>query len=219
MKIGYARKSRQEMDVAHQVDALRKAGCEEIYQEQVSRGGKRRAESGAPELQSCLKALRQGDTLMVWALDRLGGSLSELLATMEDLQRRGIEFESLNEKIDTSTPAGEMYFHLVAVFSNFERNRIIERTKSGLAAAKARGRIGGRKPSLSTEQIREIDALIDSEAFTVAEIAKRYGVTRPTIYNRHKRTQEASKGVRNEQGHSGAKRLHSGNGGASVQSD
>uniref|UniRef100_UPI0013D18188 recombinase family protein n=1 Tax=Enterobacter hormaechei TaxID=158836 RepID=UPI0013D18188 len=143
MIIGYARKSTHLQDVTHQVDELTKAGCEQIYHEQISRGGTKRAKNGAPELENCLKALREGDTLVVWALDRLGGSLSQV-----------ITFIAIKDRIDTSAPViGEIYTHLMAIFSNFERNRNIERTRSGLAAARARGRVGGRKPSLSEDDI------------------------------------------------------------------
>ncbi|CDM91154.1 recombinase family protein [Xenorhabdus bovienii] len=187
MRIGYARKSTVEQDIIHQIDGPCGAGCEQIYQEQVSRGGERRRKAGTPELDNCLKALRSGDTLVVWALDRLGGSLRDLVNLMEDLQVRGINFESLKENIDTSSFAGEMYLQLIAIFSNFEHNRNKERTRSGLAAARARGRIGGRPPALSLGQIKEIDVLVESEKFTINDIAKRYGVTRQTIYNRHKR--------------------------------
>ncbi|CEE91465.1 Helix-turn-helix domain of resolvase [Xenorhabdus koppenhoeferi] len=105
---------------------------------------------------------------------------------MEDLQIRGINFESLKESIDTNSFAGELYLQLIAIFSNFEHNRNKERTRSGLAAARARGRIGGRPPVLLLDQIKEIDVLVESEKFTISDIAKRYNVTRQTIYNRHK---------------------------------
>lgn len=187
MRIGYARKSTAEQDLAHQIDALYEAGCEQVYQEQVSRGGERRRKSGTPELDNCLRALRTGDTLVVWALDRLGGSLRDLVNLMEDLQLREINFESLKENIDTSSFAGELYLQLIAIFSNFEHNRNRERTLSGLAAARARGRIGGRPPSLSADQIKEIDVLVASEVFTIGDIARRYDVSRQTIYNRHKK--------------------------------
>ena len=152
MKIGYARKSTHLQDVAHQVDELTKAGCEQIYQDQTSRSGPKRDKKGAPELENCLKALREGDTLVVWALDRLGGSLGQVITLLDDLKKRGITFIAIKDRIDTNAPViGEIYTHLMAIFSSFERNRNIERTRSGLAAARARGRVGGRKPSLSEE--------------------------------------------------------------------
>ncbi|MCV7769879.1 recombinase family protein, partial [Escherichia coli] len=104
MIIGYARKSTHLQDVTHQVDELTKAGCEQIYHEQISRGGTKRAKNGAPELENCLKALREGDTLVVWALDRLGGSLSQVITLLDDLKKRGITFIAIKDRIDTSAP-------------------------------------------------------------------------------------------------------------------
>ncbi|MCV8568075.1 recombinase family protein [Escherichia coli] len=119
MIIGYARKSTHLQDVTHQVDELTKAGCEQIYHEQISRGGTKRAKNGAPELENCLKALREGDTLVVWALDRLGGSLSQVITLLDDLKKRGITFIAIKDRIDTSAPViGEIYTHLMAIFSN-----------------------------------------------------------------------------------------------------
>ncbi|PHM75898.1 putative DNA invertase [Xenorhabdus cabanillasii JM26] len=108
--------------------------------------------------------------MVVWALDRLGGSLRDLVNLMEDLQLREINFESLQENIDTSSFAGELYLQLITIFSNFEHNRNRERTLSGLAAARARGGIGGRPSSLSADQIKEIDVLVASQAFTIGDI-------------------------------------------------
>lgn len=183
MIIGYARKSTYLQDMAHQVDELKKAGCEQIYQEQTSRGGPKRESKGAPELGNCLKALREGDTLIVWALDRIGGSLAELITLLDDLKKRGITFIALKDRIDTSAPViGEVYTHLMAIFSAFERNRIIERTRSGLAAARARGRVGGRKPALSEEDVKQIKILLADPEMTVSLVAKRFNVSRMTIY-------------------------------------
>lgn len=183
MIIGYARKSTHLQDVAHQVDELKKAGCEQIYQEQTSRGGPKREAKGAPELENCLKALREGDTLVVWALDRLGGSLGQVIGLLDDLKKRNIGFIAIKDRIDTSDPViGEIYTHLMAIFSNFERNRNIERTRSGLAAARARGRVGGRKPVLNDEDWIAIKSMLANPEITVASIAKRFGVSRQTIY-------------------------------------
>lgn len=183
MIIGYARKSTHLQDVAHQVDELKKVGCEQIYQEQTSRGGPKREAKGAPELENCLKALREGDTLVVWALDRLGGSLGQVIGLLDDLKKRNIGFKAIKDRIDTSDPViGEIYTHLMAIFSNFERNRNIERTRSGLAAARARGRVGGRKPALSDDDWIAIKSLLNNPEITVASIAKRFGVSRQTIY-------------------------------------
>jgi DNA invertase Pin-like site-specific DNA recombinase len=139
-RIGYARKSKDEQDLALQVDALKRAGCEKVYVEQVSRAGPRREKKGAAELEHALMALRPGDTLVVWRLDRLAGSVSELIRIVtKELRDRGAQFESLTEKIDTSTAAGNMFFQVTAVFAEYERNVLIERTHAGLRAARARG--------------------------------------------------------------------------------
>ncbi|CSE55765.1 TPA: recombinase family protein [Escherichia coli] len=183
MIIGYARKSTHIQDMAHQVDELNKAGCEQVYQEQTSRGGPKRDAKGTPELDNCLKALRAGDTLVVWALDRLGGSLGQVIALLDDLKKREITFIAIKDRINTSDPViGEIYTHLMAIFSNFERNRIIERTRSGLAAARARGRVGGRKPSLSEDDIKQMKILLADPEMTVGAVAKRFNVSRMTIY-------------------------------------
>ncbi|KLB48621.1 hypothetical protein XEUV354_23785, partial [Xanthomonas euvesicatoria] len=133
----------------------------EIYEEQVSRAGPLRDKKGATELANALRSLRPGDTLVVWRLDRLGGSVSELIRIVtHQLKERGIGFESLTEKIDTSTAAGNMFFQIAAVFAEYERRQLIERTKAGLEAARARGRKGGRKKSLTPKQVREAKALL-----------------------------------------------------------
>ncbi|EPB9650785.1 recombinase family protein, partial [Escherichia coli] len=133
MKIGYARKSTHLQDVAHQVDELTKAGCEQIYQDQTSRSGPKRDKKGAPELENCLKALREGDTLVVWALDRLGGSLGQVITLLDDLKKRGITFIAIKDRIDTNAPViGEIYTHLMAIFSSFERKRTARTVLTGM---------------------------------------------------------------------------------------
>ncbi|HFX0266923.1 recombinase family protein [Klebsiella aerogenes] len=134
-------------------------------------------------LRAPLKALREGDTLVVWALDRLGGSLGQVITLLDDLKKRGITFIAIKDRIDTNAPViGEIYTHLMAIFSSFERNRNIERTRSGLAAARARGRVGGRKPSLSEEDVKQIRILLADPEMTVGAVAKRFNVSRMTIY-------------------------------------
>ncbi len=127
------------------------------------------------ELEHCRKAMRSGDTLVVWRLDRLGRSLSDLVKIIGDQERDGITFESLGEKIDTGSASGKLQFHVFAALAEFERNLIRERTMAGLTAARARGRVGGRKPKLSEKQIREIKALLSDSAARVKDIAQRYG--------------------------------------------
>ena len=135
-----------------------------------------------PELESCLKALRSGDVLVVWRLDRLGRSLSDLVRIVGDLEGRGVGFVSLTESIQTNSPAGRLVFHVFAALAEFERNLIRERTRAGLAAARARGRKGGRKPALDDRQVREIRALLRDPEIQVTDVARRYGVSRTTLY-------------------------------------
>lgn len=176
-RIGYTRVSADDQNLTLQRDALVKAGCGTIYEETAA--GK---SSSRPELEQCRKALRPGDTLVIWRLDRLGRSLPDLVQIVAELQRQGVAFESLTEKIETSGAAGKQVLHVFAALAEFERNLMRERTRSGLAAARARGRKGGRKPALTPQQIREIQALLNDPSIPVASIADRYGVSRATIY-------------------------------------
>ncbi|MGB6241651.1 MAG: recombinase family protein [Castellaniella sp.] len=175
--IGYARVSTDDQHLDLQRDALQRAGCVQIYEETASGKNVQRQ-----ELARCLKALRPADTLVVWRLDRLGCSLSNLVQIIEDLQSRGIHFESLTEKIDTGTAGGKLQFQVFAALAEFERSLIRERTQAGLAAARARGRNGGRPAALNPKQIRTIKSLLRDPATCVAEVARSYGVSRSTIY-------------------------------------
>lgn len=176
-RIGYARVSTEDQNLDLQRDALTLAGCACIYEETISGRSADR-----PELAHCLKALRSGDTLMVWRLDRLGRSLTDLVRVVSQLEQQHVGFESLTEKIDTTSATGKLIFHVFAALAEFERNLIRERTQAGLAAARARGRKGGRKPSLSAAQKREIRALLRDPEIQISTIAKRYGVSRTTLY-------------------------------------
>ena len=176
-RIGYARVSTDDQSLNLQRDALAQAGCVTIYEETAS--GKSAART---ELEHCRKALRSGDTLVVWRLDRLGRSLPDLVQIVADLEQRGICFESLTEKIETASAAGKLVFHVFAALAEFERNLIRERTKAGLDAARARGSAGGRRPKLNEKQVREIKALLRDPDIHVADVAKRYGVSRTTLY-------------------------------------
>ncbi len=183
MVIGYGRKSKDDQELALQVDALKRAGCERIYLDQVSRAGPRRAKKGAVELEKALEMLREGDTLAVWRLDRLGGSVSDLIRIVEDLKSRGVQFVSLTESIDTRTAAGNMFFQICAVFAEYERRLLIERTQAGLEAARRRGRYGGRPKALTDDQVHEIRVLLRDPSVTATSVAKRYGIGRATLYN------------------------------------
>lgn len=176
-RIGYARVSTDDKNLDLQRDALKQAGCSVVYEEAAS--GKNAIR---PELEQCRKALRAGDTLVVWRLDRLGRSLPDLVRVVAKLEKDGIGFESLTEKIETGNAAGKLVFHVFAALSEFERSLIRERTQAGLAAARARGRCGGRKPKLDENQVREIKALLRDPDIQVADVARQYGVSRTTLY-------------------------------------
>jgi DNA invertase Pin-like site-specific DNA recombinase len=176
-RIGYARVSTEDQHLELQRDALQLAGCGVIYEEAASGKSAER-----PELEHCRKALRSGDTLVVWRLDRLGRSLPDLVHIVAELERNGVSFESLTEKIETGSAAGKLVLHVFAALAEFERSLIRERTRAGLAAARARGRSGGRKPKLGEKQVREIKALLRDPKIQVADVARRYGVSRTTLY-------------------------------------
>ena len=176
-RIGYARVSTADQDLAPQLDVLHAKGCEPIYSEHAS--GKH---ADRPELAQAMKALRAGDTLVVWRLDRLGRSLPDLIATVNELAGRGISFESVTEAIDTTTASGKLVFNIFASLADFERHLIGERTRAGLAAGRARGRMGGRPPALTSKQLREARLLLTDSDATVTAVAERYGVSRTTLY-------------------------------------
>ncbi|WP_249020756.1 recombinase family protein [Conexibacter sp. S30A1] len=176
-KIGYARVSTSDQQPALQLDALEAAGCQRIFTDHASG-----ALQDRPQLTAALDYLRPGDTLIVWRLDRLGRNLRHLIATVEDLHAREIQFASVTESIDTSTPAGRLIFHTFAALAEFERELIRERTRAGLAAARARGRHGGRRTVMTPEKLRVARDMYASRQHTVTAIASTIGVSRATIY-------------------------------------
>lgn len=176
IRIGYARVSTDDQNLALQQDALGVAGCQTIYEESAS--GKSAARL---ELDNCLKALRPGDSLVVWRLDRLGRSLSDLVAIITGLDERSIGFESLTEKIDSNSATGRLIFHVFAALAEFERNLIRERTVAGLASARQRGRVGGRKPKVDSKIEKKIRAM-KAGGMSVSAIAGDLGLARSTIY-------------------------------------
>jgi DNA invertase Pin-like site-specific DNA recombinase len=175
--VGYARVSTADQNADLQVDALRKAGCAKVFVDQASGSLAER-----PQLNAALDYLRPGDTLVVWRLDRLGRSLRHLVDTVMGLQERGVGFRSIRESIDTTTPGGRLVFHLFAALSEFERDLIQERTHAGLAAARARGRVGGRKPVLTPEKAAAARKMYDAGEMPISEIARVLGVSRATLY-------------------------------------
>ncbi|WP_404341258.1 recombinase family protein [Pseudoalteromonas mariniglutinosa] len=176
MKIGYARVSTDEQSESAQLDALRAAGCERIYQEKCSGKSKLR-----PELERLIDALRAGDVVVVQRLDRLGRSLKDLIELLDGFKSEEVQFISLNENIDTTTAVGELAFHMIGSIAQFERRLISERTKAGLEAARARGRKGGRKAKMSATDIKKAKAMLSNPEITKSEIATHFGISRPTL--------------------------------------
>lgn len=174
MKIGYARVSTDEQTNAAQLAALEAAGCAPIYQEKAS------SRRHLPEREQALAAARNGATLVVWRLDRLGRTMSDLLAVLDRITRQGGHFESLSEKIDTSGAAGRAMVHIMAAFAQFERDTISERTKAGLAAARKAGRSGGRPRALTRQQIEQAAQLIET-GNSVRAVARTFGVAPSTL--------------------------------------
>ena len=175
--LGYARVSTAEQSADLQVDELTTAGCWKVWVDQASGVLDRR-----PQLDEVLEQLRPGDTLVVWRLDRLGRSLRHLIDVVTGLDQREVGFRSLRESIDTTTSGGRLVFHLFGALAQFEREIIRDRTVAGLAAARARGRIGGRPSKLSAEQRRQARKMYDARELTVEEIGRVLGVSRTSIY-------------------------------------
>ncbi len=180
MKIGYARVSTQDQNLEMQLDALNKAGCEQIFQEKASG-----VKSERPELSAMQQILRKGDVIYIYKLDRLGRSLKHLLELTSDFENKGIGLISLNDHIDTTTAQGRLIFNIFASLSEFERDLIRERTKSGLEAARARGRKGGRSRGLSKEAERTAmlaQTLYNERKLGVDAIAKELLISKMTLY-------------------------------------
>jgi DNA invertase Pin-like site-specific DNA recombinase len=177
MLIGYARVSKgDDQSNALQVRALKGAGCTRLFEEEASGGRWER-----PELHRMLDQLRDGDTVVVWKLDRLSRSLKDVLHIMEKIGKAGAGFRSLTEAIDTTTPAGRVMMQMVGSFAEFERAMIQERTSAGLAAARAEGRIGGRRKKLDAAKRREIAESVLSGRKSGAEMARLYDISQPTV--------------------------------------
>jgi len=177
MRIGYARVSTHDQTLNLQLDALREAGCEQIFSEHASG-----AKADRPELARALEVLRPGDMLMVWRLDRLGRSVRHLVDTVAKVAARGIDFRSLRESIDTTTSAGRLVFHIFASLAEFERDLIRDRTLAGIAAARARGDYGGRPALLSPQETEALRMAARSPGVAIEEICAAFGVRRSTCY-------------------------------------
>lgn len=177
MKYGYARTSTDDQTTALQMEALKQARCSHIFEDK----GRSGATVSRPALARCLKTLRAGDTLIVWKLDRLGRSLHDLIAMLDDLRERGIGFQSLTEAIDTKTPTGRAMWQMIGVLAELERSLIIERTRAGMAAARRRGVKFGRKPKLTAAQIEHAKTLIE-KGESRQYVADLLNVSRVTLY-------------------------------------
>lgn len=180
MRIGYARVSTKDQSIDLQIDALKKAGCEQVFRE-VASGAK----TARPVLDDALSRLREGDVLVIWKLDRLGRSLQHLVTLATELMERKVGLISLNDPIDTTSAQGRLIFNIFASLAEFERELIRERTQAGLAAARARGRKGGRPKGLSKEaqaKAMAAETLYREGKLSVQEICDQLGISKPTLY-------------------------------------
>jgi len=176
-KIGYARISTRAQNEDSQVDELTAHGVDKLFTDKIS--GKL---ASRPEWDACMEYLRPGDVLVITRLSRAMRSLKDMLVVAADLNERGIQLKVLKQDIDTTTPTGRLVFHVLAAIDEFQRELIVENTYEGLAAARARGRVGGRKPSLSPDQRVLAQQLYDAKQHTVQQIADMFGVSRHTVY-------------------------------------
>lgn len=178
MLIGYARVSTDDQNLDLQRDALTLAGCDKLCEDKESG-----AKAERPGLLLALEVLRDGDTLVVWRLDRLGRSLKDLIALVEKLEQRGIALKSLQENIDTGSSGGKLVFHLFGALAEFERNLIRERTQAGLSAARARGRSGGRPKALDANKRQLAIRLYHERQHSIDELCRMMGISKPTLYS------------------------------------
>ena len=176
MLIGYARVSTQDQNLDLQIDALTKAGCKKVFDDKISGS---RAER--PGLAKALEMLREGDTLAVWKLDRLGRSVKNLVDLVGELHKQGIQFKSLTDAIDTGTPSGRFFFHVMASLAEMERELTVERTRAGLEVARQLGRKGGRKRQMTDSKIESAKKLL-ANGVPPRDVAKNLGVSVPTLY-------------------------------------
>ena len=176
MLIGYARVSTQDQNLELQIEALTKAGCKKIFEDKVSGS---RAER--PGLAKARDVLREGDTLVVWKLDRLGRSVKHLVNLVVELEQQGVQFKSLTDAIDTGTASGRFFFHVMASLAQMERELTIERTRAGLAVARQLGRKGGRKRQMTESKIRSAKKLL-ATGVPPRDVASNLGVSVPTLY-------------------------------------
>ena len=177
MIIGYARVSTEDQNLDLQIDAMKEAGCDRIYEDKIS--GSKTERDG---LDKALNSVREGDTLVVWKLDRLGRSLQHLITVVNKLKDGGVYFRSLKENLDTSSSTGKLIFHIFGALAEFERDIIRERTMAGLAAARARGRVGGRPKIMDEGKIKLAKTLMVDHSRSIGEICEIIGVSKATLY-------------------------------------
>ena len=177
MIIGYARVSTEDQNLDLQIDALKEAGCEKVFQEKIS--GAKKERDG---LSKAIENLRTGDTLVVWKLDRLGRSLQHLISMVNELKERNVFFRSLKENLDTSSSTGKLIFHIFGALAEFERDIIQERTMAGLAAARSRGRVGGRPKIMDDGKVKLAKTLMADNSRSGCEICEILGVSKATLY-------------------------------------
>lgn len=194
LKIGYARVSTGLQNLDLQEDSLKSEGCQKIFTDKIS-GSK----SKRPGLENAIDFAREGDTIVVWRLDRLGRNMQDLITIVNQLNDRGISFYSIQENItmDKSSSTGQLMFHLFAAFAEFERNLILERSQAGREAARARGRVGGRPEKLTKQDLELLKTLVDNET-PIKTVADQWNVSRTTIY-RYLNKMEADNNDRKEQ--------------------
>lgn len=191
MKVGYIRVSREDQHEQLQIDALVAAGCERLFTDKMSGSGEKTAQR--KELANVLSFLREGDTLVVWKLDRLGRSLIDLIKIVQDLEKRGVAFISTTQQIDTTTPTGRFFLHILGAFAEYEREVIRERTRAGLASARRQGRVGGRKKCLTEKQIKHLQSLYDNKENSIEDICTTIGISRATLFRYVKKNDDIQK--------------------------
>lgn len=177
MKFGYARVSKNEQSLDVQIKKLEESGCEEIYQEKISG-----AKDNRSQLNLLLSKLRKGDSICVVRLDRLGRRMSKLIEMINDFKEKGIEFVSLENNIDTTSPMGMLLFSICAAFAQMERELIAERVKAGLESARRKGRRGGRPKALTDEKKKKLKLLLETNKFSISQICEMAGISRSVYY-------------------------------------
>ena len=188
MKYGYARVSTDDQNSDLQLTALRRAGCKKLFKDE----GVSRATTKRPALLRCLKALKHGDTLIVWKLDRLGRSVRDLITMLDDLRERGVKFHSVTEHVDTATPTGRAMWQMISVLAELERSMIGERTRAGVKAARARSVKFGRKSKLTRQQVMQAIKLMEAQE-PASEVAASFYVSKATLYREVAKVRDGSR--------------------------